>query len=437
MQQQLLRTTLAIALGLVGLMTVTMLWGHWIGTTGNAQAQVEREADDVAAWLHDVAHENAQLTTADLESALPAGHWIEFTPIQPGADLVAGDGQAEGPYSEEYIEGVGTIRLVDATGDLTRNHWFGVIVILGVSLTLVCLAVVVARRTSRRLTAPISDLASHAERVASGDLRPAGERYGIAELDRLADSMDASVLRVATLLAEERSLTLDASHQLKTPLTALSLRLEELAEWPDDPAVRAEAAAALEQVERLSGVVDGLLVDRRSPDAKRRSVALSYVVQQQLSEWRPAYSASHRELTAIIDIDDSIEVDPGPVGQVVAALIENSLVHGSGQTTIEARAPHDTIWIEVFDEGAGIADDLAPRVFDRDVSGAGSTGFGLAAAQDAAVSLGGRIALVRRRPAHFRFFLDRRKHPSPVGPESEQGAEPYADDVGGDVVSKG
>ena len=307
------------------------------------------------------------------------------------------------------------------------------------SLILVCLAVVIARRTSRRLTAPISDLASHAERVASGDLRPtrpAGERYGIAELDRLADSMDASVLRVATLLAEERSLTLDASHQLKTPLTALSLRLEELAEWPDDPAVRAEAAAALEQVERLAGVVDGLLLDRRSPDAERISVSLSHVVQQQLTEWRPAYTAAHRELAAVVDVDESIEVDPGPVGQVVAALIENSLVHGSGRTTIEARAPRDTIWIEVFDQGAGVADDIAAHVFDRDVSGAGSTGFGLAAAQDAAVSVGGRIALVRRRPAHFRFFLDRREHPPSVGPEAEQGAEAHADDVGGDVVSK-
>ena len=160
------------------------------------------------------------------------------------------------------------------------------------------------------------------------------------------------------------------------------------------------------------------------------------MVQQQLSEWRPAYSAARRELTAVVDVDESVEVDPGPVGQVVAALIENSLVHGSGQTTIEARAPRDTIWIEVFDQGAGIADDIAPRVFDRDVSGAGSTGFGLAAAQDAAVSVGGRIALVRRRPAHFRFFLDRREHPPSVRPEAEQGAEAHADDVGGDVVSQ-
>jgi signal transduction histidine kinase len=436
MQQQLLRTTLAIALGLIGLMTVTMLWGHWVGTTSNAQAQVERESDGVATWLHDVAHESAKVTTADLERALPAGHWIEFTPVVPGADLVAGEGPAQGPYSEEYIEGVGTIHLVDATGDLTRNHWLGVVTILAVSFILGCLAVVIARRTSRRLTAPISDLASHAERMASGDLRPAGERYGIAELDRLADSMDASVLRVATLLAEERSLTLDASHQLKTPLTALSLRLEELAEWPDDPEVRAEAAAALEQVERLSGVVDGLLLDRRSPDAKRISVSLAHVIHQQLAEWRPAYTAAHRELTAAVEVDESIEVDPGPVGQVVAALVENSLLHGCGRTTIEARALHDTVWIDVFDQGAGVADDIAAHVFDREVSGAGSTGFGLAAAQDAAVSVGGRIALVRRRPAHFRFFLDRREHPPSIGPETEQGAETHADDVGGDVVSK-
>jgi len=430
---------LAIALGLIAVMAVAMMWGHWVGTASNSQAQVEGEADQVAVKLREIAHANGFLTTPDLQQVLPAGHRVEYTPDTGGADLVAGEARSDGPFSEEHIDDLGTVRVIDATGDLSRNHWLGVVVILAVSLALVCLAVLVVRRTSLRLTAPIRDLASHAERLASGDLRPtrpAGDRYGIAELDQLADSMDASVLRVATLLAEERSLTLDASHQLKTPLTALSLRLEELAEWPDDPAVRAEATAALEQVERLSGVVDGLLLDRRSPDAKRGSVPLSLVAQQQLSEWRPAYTASHRELTAIIDVDDSIEVDPGPVGQVVASLIENSLVHGAGQTLIEARALRDTIWIEVSDKGAGIPDDIAPRVFDRDVSGAGSTGFGLAAAQDAAVSVGGRIALVRRRPAHFRFFLDRREHPTSVRPEAEHGAKPHADDVGGDVVSQ-
>jgi signal transduction histidine kinase len=416
-------------------MGVAMWWGHWAGTSSNAQSQVEREADRVAFELHQRMHNNRVITVQDLRDALPAEHRVELTfdTANGGQTLSAGASGNEGPASVETVDGVGTIRLIDATGDLHRNQWLGVVVIVAVCVFLTIAAVFVAFRASRRMTTPLSDLAEHAEQLSSGDLRPSGQRYGVAELDRLADSMDASVLRVASLLAEERTLTLDASHQLKTPLTALSLRLEELAEWPDDPDVRAEAAAALEQVERLSGVVDELLVDRRSPESVHVCVPLSVVIDQQLAEWRPAFSAARRELVAIVDPESEgavTLVEPGPVGQVIASLIENSLVHGAGRTSIEARAPHGTAWVEVFDEGAGVSDDLAARVFDRDVSGTGGTGLGLASAQDAAVSVGGRIALVHRRPAHFRFFLNRREYPPSIGPESEQRAEAHTDDVG-------
>ena len=64
-----------------------------------------------------------------------------------------------------------------------------------------------ALRTSRRLTEPIAELVDQAERLGSGDLRTSGRHYGVAELDQLADSMDAATRRVAELLAEERSLT--------------------------------------------------------------------------------------------------------------------------------------------------------------------------------------------------------------------------------------
>ena len=323
-----------------------------------------------------------------------------------------------------------TVAMVRTSGQMS---WPGAVV-LAAALTVA--AVTVALQTSRRLTKPLSDLVEDAERLGSGDLRPSRRRSGVAELDQLADSLDTATRRVAELLAEERSLTQDASHQLKTPLTALSLRLEELAAWPDDPAVRAEASAALEQVERLSALVDVLLSERRWSAVHAQQAPLRSVIDQQLSEWRPAYDATRRLIRAEIDQDVELAVDRGPVGQVIACLIENSLVHGDGTTTVEVRSRSGVTWVEVSDEGPGIADHLASHVFDRDVSGAGGTGLGLAGAQDAAASVGGRITLVGRRPARFRFFLDGREHPASVGPEPEQGAERDADDVGGDVVGE-
>jgi len=435
-RRKILQTTLGVSLTMIVLMTTAMFWGDWIGTAANSQQQVEAQADDLALKLHTQFHAGGAVTTEVLEGILPAGHRIEFATTD-GAELVVGSNSTSGPVAEEVIGGVGTLRLIDTTGTLSRNHLNASVVIVGIGLVLALIATVLALRTSRRLTIPIEELAAHAERLSSGDLRPSNERCGITELDRLADSMDASVLRIAALLAEERRMTIDASHQLKTPLTALSLRLEELAAWPDDVEVRMEAQAALDQVERLAGVVDELLLDRRSPESKRPKEPLRQVLDQQMQEWEPAFQAAARSLEARIDLPTITEVDPGPVGQVMAALIENSLLHGSGVTTVEAHRPNGTTWIEVFDEGPGVPDAIAADVFERDVSGAGGTGLGLASAQDAAVSVGGRLTLVSRRPAHFRFFLSGREDPAAVRPEAEERPEADADHVGGDVVRDG
>ncbi len=429
MRRRFLRATLGVSLSMVILMTLAMLWGDWMGTAANTQRQLAAQAEDVAVQLHEWGHAQGEVTAAGLQQVVPFNHRLELTTVS-GTELAAGSSTTTGPSVERTVDDVGVMRLIDTSGTLSRNHLVATITIVLIGLVLAFVAVAVSIRMSRRLTEPINELAAHADRLGSGDLRPSTVRYGISELDRLADSMDASVVRVAALLAEERRVSVDASHQLKTPLTALSLRLEELAEWPDDGAVRAEARAALEQVERLSHVVDDLLVDRRSPNARRVATPLNLVIEQQLSEWRPAFDAARRQLSATVDVPATTTVDAGPVGQVLAALIENSLLHGSGTTTIEASWPQPATWIEVYDEGEGVPDDIALRVFERDVSGAGGTGLGLAAAQDAAVSVGGRLALVRRRPAHFRFFLNDREDPASIGPETEESAEADADYVG-------
>ncbi len=436
MRRRILQTTAGVSITMIALMTAAMFWGDWVGTAASSQRQVDTRADDVAMELHAQFHDGQVLTSEDLEAVLPAGHRIELVTVA-GTEMVVGSDETSGPTAQEGIDGVGMLRLIDATGTLQNNHLNASVTIVGIGLVLSVTATVLALRTSRRLTAPIEELAAHAERLGSGDLRPSDKRYGIVELDRLADSMDASVLRIAALLAEERRMTMDASHQLKTPLTALSLRLEELAAWPDDDEVRAEAQSALDQVERLAGVVDELLLDRRSPVAKRPKEPLRHVIDQQLQEWRPAFDAAARSIRTRIDVPGATDVDPGPVGQVLAALIENSLLHGSGATTVEARRPNGTTWIDVVDEGPGIPDAIAADVFERDVSGVGGTGLGLAAAQDAAVSVGGRLALVSRRPAHFRFFINGRENPSAIGPKAEDRPKADSNQVGRDVVRDG
>jgi signal transduction histidine kinase len=409
-------------------MTSVMAWQDWSNIASDNQRRLMSQANQAADQLHQLSHADGTVDQRNLAAVLPPDSRGLLTTVD-GQEYVAGEASVDGPTASATVADMGVLVVEDTSGTVGRNRWLAVGSIMGIGLAMAVVAVVLSIRTSRRLTRPISELAAHADRLASGDLRTSDVRYGIPELDRLASSMDASVLRVAAVLAQERRMTVDASHHLKTPLTALSLRLEELAAWPEDEEVKVEAQQALDQVERLSQVVDDLLLDRRSHGSLGSQVPLQSVVEQQLAEWRPAFESVHRVLLAHNDLPAAAVVDAGPVGQVIATLIENSLVHGGGRTMVEARRDHGTTWVDVYDEGPGVPDTVAPVVFDRDVSGSGGTGVGLAAAQDAAVSVGGRLTLVQRRPAHFRFFLGGREDPAAVGPETEERAETHADDV--------
>ncbi len=296
------------------------------------------------------------------------------------------------------------------------------LVILAVALLAIAAAVVLAIGQARRLTSPLTDLAETAERLGSGDPRPRHRRYGVPELDRVADVLDASAERIARMLTAERRLAADASHQLRTPLTALSMRLEEIIATDDHDTVKEEATIALGQVERLTDVVQRLLTNSRDP---RTGSAIAFdldeVIKQQLEEWRPAYRGEGRGITRSGTRGLRTVGTPGAVAQVLATLIENSLMHGSGAVVIRTRVTGNQVVVEVTDEGAGVPEDLGSRVFERTVSGRNSTGLGLAVARDLAEADGGRLELLQLRPPVFALFLAREgaegRPETPEGPE--------------------
>jgi signal transduction histidine kinase len=284
------------------------------------------------------------------------------------------------------------------------------IVILVVAAAVVAFAagIVMAVWQANRLSAPLVYLAASAEQLGSGQVRPRLEPSGVEEIDLVAAELARSSDRLAGRLAAERQFAADASHQLRTPLTALSMRLEEISLASDDPAVQEEARISLEQVERLVGVVDDLLQSsRQAQGGTTEAVNLLEVVHQQEEEWVPTFQKAGRRLVVDVPPDYQVLATPGALAQVLATLIENSLKHGGGTTTVRAR-PSGTsgaVVTEVSDEGAGVPDDLAPRIFEREVTSGAGTGLGLALARDLAASDGGRLELAQRRPPVFALFL--------------------------------
>jgi len=280
------------------------------------------------------------------------------------------------------------------------------------------LAAVLAGRMAR----PVAELAEAAGRLGAGDPRPLGRRYGVADLDQLADGLDSSARRLSSLLAADRELAVDASHQLRTPLTALSMRLEEMIAAADDPGVvREEGSAALAQAERLADVVSQLLSPaRRAAAASAALTGIDEIVQQQVTEWEPAFRHAGRKLMVIGARGLEAHVTPGGLAQVLATLLDNALMHGGGTVTIQTSQNARSVVIEVRDEGKGIPPDLVSRIFERSVSGRPEgTGLGLALARTMAAADGGRVVLVKAKPATFAVFLPR--HPPQRGTQPVRG----------------
>ncbi|SNT13342.1 Signal transduction histidine kinase [Micrococcales bacterium KH10] len=261
---------------------------------------------------------------------------------------------------------------------------------------------------ANRLSAPLVYLAASAELLGSGQVRPRVEPSGVEEIDLVAQELSRSADRLASRLAVERQFSADVSHQLRTPLTALAIRVEEIMLASEDEYIRDEARKSLEQVERLAGVVEDLrLRARQTTGGTTEPVVLREVVDQQMDEWSQAFAAQERDLE--IEVSDTVQVlaTPGALAQILATLIENSLKHGAGTTTVRATAGHGAgaVVITVGDEGPGVPEDLAPIIFEREVTSGQGSGLGLGLARDLAAADGGRLELSQRVPPVFSIFL--------------------------------
>ena len=283
--------------------------------------------------------------------------------------------------------------------------WRGVLLVGVVGVVAVVAAVALGLWQARRLSAPLVELAEQAERFGNQERPPQFTVSGIEEVDRVAEVLETSAERVADILAAERQFARDASHQLRTPLTALSMRLEEILAAEDAATVRDEARSALDQVERLANVVEHLLDGVREQRSTAAHVKIDDVVMQQVVEWEPSFTSRARRLVWTGERGLVVTATRSGLSQVLATLLENSLKHGAGTVTVHTRSTGISVVIEVGDEGPGVPSSLGSSVFERSVSGGEGTGLGLALARDLATADGGRLELVRQKPALFALFL--------------------------------
>ncbi|HEY1571413.1 MAG TPA: ATP-binding protein [Pseudonocardiaceae bacterium] len=364
-----------------------------------------------------------QPNLAQLPLIAPEGGQI--TLILPGQPTrtIGPDAGSDAISESAQVARRGTVRLAEPAGPMRRlQAEVAVFVVLLVVLS-ISTGTVVATVTARRLTEPMRHVADRAIRLGAGDFRPDGSRYGVAELDLVADALDTSASALALLVQRERELVGDVSHQLRSRLTALQLRLETLAVAANEETAE-DATAALVQAERLAQVLDELLAAASAARAaEAQPINLALRLPTMVAEWRELLRAKGRTLRLRVPDGLLARATPGRLRESLGVLLDNSLKYGTGTVQVSARRGDGMVLIEVSDAGPGVPDELAAHVFERGVSGGGSTGVGLALARALVDADGGRLELAVLRPPTFALFL-------PVAKAEDVVATPWRTEVG-------
>ncbi|SHM00113.1 ATP-binding protein [Actinacidiphila paucisporea] len=414
MRRRLISSTLAVVLVVIAVFGLSLIFVETRTIESSARDGVESEAVRLVGIVENRIVAGESIDAKGLDRQIAADR---YAVVQvPGHPQVTLGARPKGKVitSTQRGDHGESVTVEQSRSTVSEEIGRNLLVILAVALLAVLAAVGLAVRQAKRLASPLSDLAATAERLGSGDPRPRHRRYGVPELDRIADVLDASAERIGRMLTAERRLASDASHQLRTPLTALSMRLEEIVATDDQETVKEEATIALGQVERLTDVVQRLLTNARDPrTGSAVYFDLDEVIKQQVEEWRPAYQNEGRAIVRSGTPALRAVGTPGAVAQVLATLIENSLMHGAGTVGLRTRVTGNQAVVEVTDEGRGVPSDLGARVFERTVSGRNSTGLGLALARDLAEADGGRLELLQQHPPVFALFLARQMQPPP------------------------
>ena len=282
-----------------------------------------------------------------------------------------------------------------ALSERIRQAWLA---IGALGITALSAAALLALWQGRRFAAPLEDLAGSARRLGEGDFSARAPRSGLPEADQVAGALDATAARLAGMLERSRSFSADASHQLRTPLTALRLDLEAVEAVADEPAVRAELlAAAMAETDRLETTIDELLTLAEAPRGDE-FVDLATTAEQRLDAWRSLARAQGRDVALDIQDVPPVRARPAAIGQALQVLLDNALEHGAGTVTVAVRrlaveGPRGRPWVRlcVGDEGAG----FDPAVMSAGHSRPGGGGRGLPLARSLVEAEGGRLVVER------------------------------------------
>jgi len=268
---------------------------------------------------------------------------------------------------------------------------FGIVVVIGVGFALAGL-----------VTRPVDRLKEAARKIAAGDLDArAATDDGAPELRELASIFNDTAARLQEMMNSQQAFVGDASHQLRTPVAALRLQLENI-ESAAPASLQPALASARAETARLGRISEALLALTRSAatNVNCESIDASLVATDRHQAWEPVATEAGVRLELTAPVDAWVVAARGALDQVLDNLIDNALeVAPAGSTVqIAVRPRGEMVEVHVIDEGPGLSDEQRRHAFDRfwrgPAAAPGGTGLGLAIVAQLAAACGGRAELL-------------------------------------------
>ncbi len=308
----------------------------------------------------------------------------------------------------------GAVRITQSVAAVHRAIRASILDVVALATIVLAMGLIVGWLIAAQISRPIRRLDQAARRVAGGDLDTEAVVEGSAEQRSLARTFNEMTGRVRRLLRAQQDFVADASHQLRTPLTGLRLRLEALGErFRGDQDVEADVGAALREIDRLSHTVDELLILSRAGEHDRpgEQVDLGAASRRAVERWQAAAAAHEVELSAAADGSQARAwISPPDLDRALDVLVENALLYSPAGSAVTIE--HGPGVIAVLDRGPGLEPGEEEAVFERfrrgsaGSAGPAGTGLGLAIARDLTRQWDGDVRLLPRQGGGLRAVIE-------------------------------
>ncbi|GAT71794.1 putative two-component system histidine kinase [Microbacterium sp. HM58-2] len=376
--------------------------------TSEAQ-RVVRLADFLSVLVEEREHDH-EVSEEFLEPLLRDGERIEYVDADGVTTEVGVVAREDDIATTVDVAGGGTLTFSRSAEVIGSRVADAVQPVIMIGLALTAVSGIAAILLARRLSRPFVQLAETARDLGRGRLDDDSPVLRIPEARAIDEALRASADTLERRIRREHEFAANASHQLRTPITAVRLELEDLSLWPETPpAVRDQLGHAIREIDRLADAIAQLLQMARG-DALDAGPAepLDEIIRGAASRWTPEAHSTGRRIT-VTSTDAALGSAPAPTSQILDVLLHNALTHGRGDVRVGAFRRAEYVVVQVSDEGPRPSGN---SVFERrpeQRSATSGEGIGLAISAELAESLGGHLLLESGETTTFSLMLPARE----------------------------